>query len=379
MAQSEIALERRERPLVENGRHKAHVLHDRDRSPIADSHTSGLLPAMLKGEQTVVNELSDGKPRGVDPEDPARLSHGAILPCPVPASGCPADTLGPVIDLHVHSTCSDGSESPEAVVELAAAAGCTAVALTDHDGLDGVLRARARADELGIGFVSGCEISCAFSPGTMHVLCYFVEPGDGPLQSELERLRLDRSSRNERLLLRLRELGLPISFEEVEAVAGSSVIGRPHFAAVLVNKGVATSVQDAFDRLLGKGTPGYVSKARIDAQAAIQAATGSSAVAVLAHPFSLGLELSALEGLLEELAAVGLVGVECYYSRYSVEDRTQLAAITKRHGLVATGGSDFHGSFKPDISVGTGTGDLDVPEAALTELVSRIPETGSIA
>jgi predicted metal-dependent phosphoesterase TrpH len=333
---------------------------------------------MLQGEQAVVNELSDWKSRGIDPEDPARLSHGAILPCPVPPTGWPADTLGAVIDLHVHSTCSDGSETPERVVELAAAAGCTAMALTDHDGLDGVTRARARADDLGIGFVAGCEISCAFSPGTMHVLCYFVEPGDGPLQAELERLRLDRSSRNERLLARLAELGLPVSLEEVQATAGSSVIGRPHFAAVLVNNGAATSIQDAFDRLLGKGTPGYVSKTRIDADAAISAARGSSAAAVLAHPLSLGLEMSGLERVLEELATLGLVGVECYYSRYSVEQRAQLATIAKRLGLVATGGSDFHGAFKPDLSVGTGTGDLDVPETALAELVSRRPEAGQL-
>jgi len=333
---------------------------------------------MLKGEQAVVHELRDWKSRGVDPEDPARLSHGAILPCAVPSTGWPADTLGAVIDLHVHSTCSDGSETPERVVELAAAAGCTAMALTDHDGLDGVVQARARADELKIGFIGGCEISCAFSPGTMHVLCYFVEPGEGPLQAELERLRLDRSSRNERLLVRLRELGLPVSFEEVQAAAGSSVIGRPHFASVLVNNGAATSIQDAFDRLIGKGTPGYVSKTRIDAPTAIRVATGSGAVAVLAHPLSLGLEMSGLDRLLGELAAGGLVGVECYYSRYSAEERAGLAAMAKTHRLVATGGSDFHGTFKPDLSVGTGTGDLEVPEAALTDLVSRRPEKGPL-
>ena len=116
-------------------------------------------------------------------------------------------TLGAVIDLHVHSTCSDGSETPERVVELAVAAGCTAVALTDHDGLAGIAQAAARAKSLGIGFVPGCEVSCEFSPGTMHALAYFVEPGEGPLQSELERLRRDRSRRNELLLQRLKDLG----------------------------------------------------------------------------------------------------------------------------------------------------------------------------
>jgi hypothetical protein len=278
-----------------------------------------------------------------------------------------------VIDLHLHSTCSDGSETPERIVELAAAAGCTAISLTDHDGLYGVERARTRSLELGVGYVPGCEVSCAFSPGTMHVLCYFVEPGDGPLQSELERLRSDRSNRNERLVLKLRELGLPITFEQVEAAAGGSVIGRPHFASVLVANGAATSIQDAFDRLLGKGAPGYVSKSRIDAATAIRAAKGSGAVAVLAHPLSLGLETAGLENVIGELAAAGLEGVECYYGRYSPEDRAALAEMAKRHGLVATGGSDFHGTFKPDLAVGTGTGDLEVPAGALEDLAARRP------
>jgi predicted metal-dependent phosphoesterase TrpH len=280
-----------------------------------------------------------------------------------------------VIDLHLHSTCSDGSETPERVVELAAAAGCTSIALTDHDGLAGVAQARTRAESLGLGFVPGCEVSCAFSPGTMHVLAYFVEPGEGPLQAELERLRLDRSNRNARLLQRLRDLGLPVSFDEVEAAAGSSVIGRPHFASVLVANGAAANTQDAFDRLLAKGAPGYVPKARIDAATFIATAKGSGAVAVLAHPLSLGLGASGLDRVLEELSAAGLGGTECDYGRYSPEERARLAETARRHHLVATGGSDFHGSFKPDLSIGTGTGDLDVPDAALAELRARKPST----
>jgi predicted metal-dependent phosphoesterase TrpH len=276
-----------------------------------------------------------------------------------------------VIDLHLHSTCSDGSETPEQVVELSAAAGCTAIALTDHDGLAGVATAGARAEALGVGFVPGCEISCAFSPGTMHALAYFVEPGEGPLQSELERLRQDRSDRNERLLQRLVDLGLPVSFEQVEAAAGSSVIGRPHFASVLVANGAAVSIQDAFDRILAKGAPGYVPKARVDAPTFIAAAKGSGAVAALAHPLSLGVEPAELDQVLAELVAAGLGALECYYGRYSPEERADLAEMARRHDLVATGGSDFHGSFKPDLSIGKGTGDLDVPDVVLGELLAR--------
>ncbi|MGP8182368.1 MAG: PHP domain-containing protein [Acidimicrobiales bacterium] len=278
-----------------------------------------------------------------------------------------------MIDLHLHSTCSDGSETPERVVELAVAVGCTAIALTDHDGLAGAAQAEARAESLGIGFVPGCEVSCAFSPGTMHALAYFVEPGEGPLQSELERLRRDRSNRNELLLQRLKDLGLPVTLDEVEAAAGSSVIGRPHFASVLVANGAAANIQDAFARLLGKGAPGYVPKARIAAAAFIAAAAGSGAVTVLAHPLTLGLDTPGLDQVLGELSAAGLGGMECYYGRYSPEDRAGLAAMAKRHDVVATGGSDFHGTFKPDLLVGTGTGDLDVPDTVLGELFARKP------
>jgi len=282
-------------------------------------------------------------------------------------------TLGAVIDLHLHSTCSDGSETPERVVELAVAAGCTAMALTDHDGLGGIARARERADILGIGFVPGCEVSCAFSPGTMHVLAYFTESGEGPLQSELELLREERTKRNELLLQRLKDLGLPVTSDEVEAAAGSSVIGRPHFASVLVANGAATSIQDAFERLLAKGTPGYVPKARIGVTDFIAVAARSRAVAVLAHPLTLGLDAASLDRVLEELAAAGLAGMECYYGRYSPEQRAGLVEVARRHDVVATGGSDFHGSFKPDLVVGTGTGDLDVPDSALEELLARKP------
>ncbi|MGA3353022.1 MAG: PHP domain-containing protein [Acidimicrobiales bacterium] len=282
-------------------------------------------------------------------------------------------TLGAVIDLHTHSTCSDGSESPEGVVELAVAAGCTAISLTDHDGLAGLAPARARAESLGIGFVPGCEISCAFAPGAMHILSYFAEPGDGPLQAELARLRDDRSERNERLVQRLAELGLPVSFERVQAVAGGSVIGRPHFASVLVADGAATSIQDAFERFLSKGAPAYVPKARIDAASFIATAEASGGVTVLAHPFSLGVDMASLDGVLGELATAGLAGLECYYGRYSPDERGGLVEMARRHDLVATGGSDFHGSFKPDIFIGIGTGDLCVPDAVLAELEARRP------
>lgn len=276
-----------------------------------------------------------------------------------------------MIDLHTHSTCSDGSDPPARIVALAAEAGCEAVALTDHDGLFGIEAAATAARTLGIGFVPGCEVSCAFSPGTLHLLCYFVEPGDGPLQAQLDRLRVDRETRNERLVERLRELGVDIDFADVEAEAGGTTLGRPHFAAALVRKGVVSTMQEAFDELLAKGAPAYIPKAFISAETTLEAARGSGALVSLAHPLSLGLEPNALEATVADMAAAGLTGLECLYGRYSPEERSGLVDLAGRHGLVVTGGSDYHGTFKPDLSLGHGTGDLDVPISALKELESR--------
>ncbi len=277
-----------------------------------------------------------------------------------------------MIDLHCHSACSDGSETPEHVVELAAAAGLSAVALTDHDTLEGLGRAERRAGVLGIELVRGCEVSCLFQPGTMHLLCYFVEGDEGPLQSQLERLRTDRGTRNERLVARLNELDIPITLDRVAAAAGGTTVGRPHFAAVLVEMGVVDNFQSAFDTLLAKGGPAYIPKAFIDAPTTIAAASRSGALVSLAHPHSLGLEPAALESVVGELRDAGLAGIEAFYGRYSPEDRAGLSALAGRFDLVATGGSDFHGSFKPDLQVGLGTGDLAVPDEALIGLRARL-------
>jgi predicted metal-dependent phosphoesterase TrpH len=276
-----------------------------------------------------------------------------------------------VIDLHTHSTVSDGSDTPEEVVALAANAGVSALALTDHDRQDGIAAARKKASEVGIELIAGTEISCNHS-GTTHMLVYFLEPGDGPLQDELLRLQVARDNRNDELIARLADLGLPVTMEELEAEAGGSGAGRPHVAAILVRKGVASSVQDAFDRWLAKGRPAYVEKERLDPLPAIALALQSGALPVLAHPLSLGLSPDELERTIGELADAGLVGLESIYGRYSREERASLAVMAAQAGLAITGGSDHHGTYKPDLSVGTGRGDLHVPDGALEALRNRL-------
>jgi len=283
-----------------------------------------------------------------------------------------------VIDLHTHSTVSDGTEPPERIPELAARAGCSAVALTDHDNLSGLDSARRSAERFGVAFVPGCEVSCkpdglgAPVGASAHVLVYFVEDTDGPLQDELRRLRADRAARNKALVDKLASLGIPLDYDRlVESAGGEAGLGRPHFARALVEAGVATDVDDAFERWLGNGRVAYVPKGRLLLGDVGRLARGSHAVAVLAHPLSLGLELADIGSLGQSLTDWGFGGLEAVYGRYSPEERSELVRIARDTGLVPTGGSDFHGSFKPDLAVGSGTGDLDVPDGVLEELAAR--------
>lgn len=272
-----------------------------------------------------------------------------------------------MIDLHTHSTVSDGSDSPAVVIELAAAAGLSAVALTDHDRLDGLVEAADRGAELDIEVVPGCELSCEH-PGTMHLLVYFITAGGGPLQDELVSLQRARDDRNGLLASRLAALGLPVTLEEMEAEAGGMGVGRPHVAAILMRKGLVTSVQEAFDLYLAKGRPAYVPKDRLSPAGALALARASGGVPVLAHPLSLGLAAAELDRQVGELAVLGLAGIEGVYGRYSPAEREGLIALARRHGLAVTGGSDFHGTYKPDLAVGTGRGDLAVDDALLDRL-----------
>jgi len=280
-----------------------------------------------------------------------------------------------MIDLHTHSDVSDGSDPPERIPELAAEAGCRAVALTDHDSLAGIGRARRRADELGITLVPGCEVSCRpVGTGGLHVLVYFVEDDGSALCAELDRLREDRRERNLALADRLASLGVPVTYAMAVAEAGSEAgVGRPHFASAMVAAGAAESIDDAFDRYLANNRPAYVPKGRLTGPDVARLAREAGGVAVLAHPFSNGLAGAELARMVGELAEAGFSGIEADYGRYSPRQRQQLGNLARRFDLVATGGSDHHGAAKPDLRVGTGRGDLKVQDRVLVELEARRP------
>ena len=266
------------------------------------------------------------------------------------------------VDLHLHSTTSDGTDTPSVVIGHAAAAGLSAVALTDHDTLDGLAEAAAAAKRLDIGLVPGVELSLEWPLGGMHLLVYHLEPGAGPLQDRLASLQLGREQRNLEVAERLTALGWPITIEDIVEESGGGVVGRPHIAAVLVRIGAADSIADAFDRWLARGRPGYVDRVRLSPEEAIGLARRSDAVPVLAHPHTTGVSADDYERTFAELAGMGLAGIEAWYAEYPDELRRHIAALAGGLGLIATGGSDYHGTYKPGLSVGSGHGDLVVPD-----------------
>jgi predicted metal-dependent phosphoesterase TrpH len=272
------------------------------------------------------------------------------------------------VDLHTHSTYSDGSEAPAELVAAAAQARLEALALTDHDNLDGIPEASEAAGRHGIELIPGVELSCEWEPGGFHMIVLFLEPGPGPLQDRLMELQKGRADRNRQMVARLAGLGIEISYEEVLEEAGGTGVGRPHMAATLVRKGVVESMSEAFDFYLAAGRPAYVGRVRLSPEDAISLATASGAVPIVAHPHTLGVFRAELDAELARLSALGLVGLEAYYPEYEPDTRLELVERARQAGLIPSGGSDYHGSYKPGLRIGNGYGDLAVGRQVLEEL-----------
>ncbi|MFC1829865.1 PHP domain-containing protein [Thermodesulfobacteriota bacterium] len=280
------------------------------------------------------------------------------------------------IDLHVHSTASDGSLSPLEILETARDLQLGAVAITDHDTIDGSKEALAAEIPPGLKFLTGVEISATppppFSfPGSMHILGYAIRLDDPALNQALDLLQDSRKNRNPRIVDRLNNLGVDITLDEVlKEIGGNGQLGRPHIARLMVKKGFAESINNAFDRYLATGKPAYVDKFRIDSARAIEIIKGAGGIPVLAHPFLIQTETNIiLEDLVLTLKSMGLMGIEVYYPEHTPEHIEQYTALANRHELLITGGTDFHGSLKPDIQMGTGKGNLHIPYALYEKLI----------
>jgi predicted metal-dependent phosphoesterase TrpH len=277
------------------------------------------------------------------------------------------------VDLHTHSSYSDGTARPAEVVAAAADRRLAALALTDHDTLDGIAEARRAADAAGLLLIPGVELSVGWNARAMHLLAYWIEPGPGPLQDRLGEIQQGRAARNEQIAEALDELGFDITMEEIRAIAGDGVVGRPHFAVALMQRGAVGSIAEAFDRYLAKGRPAYRPRKRLSAAEAVALAGRSGGVTSVAHPHTVADESSAFEAAFSGFANLGITGVECHYVEYPPETRRRMVAIARNAGLAPTGGSDYHGRNKPGIEVGIGRGDLVVPDEVLEELTSARP------
>lgn len=265
-------------------------------------------------------------------------------------------------DLHMHSTHSDGTLAPRELVIEACQKGLAAIAVTDHDTFSGTAEAKAAGAELGLRVLSGVEISVEYGSRTVHMLGYCFDSGVERLRSGLQELLRGRNERNRRIVGKLNDLGVAVTIEEIEREAGGKVVGRPHFANVLMKKGYVQDRQEAFDKYLAKGAAAYEERLRFSPADAVAMIRQAGGVAVLAHPKFIPLrEGDTVEGVVRELAEVGLGGIECYYSLHSREETEQYLELARQYNLVATGGSDFHGSNKPNIQMGSGCGHLRVP------------------
>lgn len=270
------------------------------------------------------------------------------------------------IDLHVHTTASDGTFSPADAVRLARDAELAAIAVTDHDTVSGYAEAARAGAALGVEVVPGIEISTKFHHA-VHILGYYIDPESDKLAPVLDWVVQDRDVRNRQMAALMAADGLPVCYEDMQRRFGE-VIGRPHFARLLVELGYARDVADAFDRYVEKGRKYYVGRHFLSLERSIEIIREAGGVPVLAHPFQYRLDDTGLRELIEYSMAHGLRGMECRYSGYTTEQSGYLERLAEEYGLIKTGGSDFHGANKAHIRLGTGTGGLEVSYEFLEEL-----------
>lgn len=272
-----------------------------------------------------------------------------------------------MIDLHTHSSASDGTDSPGELVRKAASLGISVLALTDHDNIDGLADAAKTAAESGVKFVRGCEISTTSELGGVHILGLWLPEKSPSLDSFLDDMRAARRERNERLLAKLDSLGYPIA-DEFPGDKGS--LGRAHFADALVRKGYAGTFSDAFDNLIGAGGAAYVPHVTPDPEEAVKILAEIGATPVFAHPLLKPWSIASVATLTKRLQQNGLAGVEVWHSSHSPEAVRALTSLAGELGLAVSGGSDYHGLKKPKIRLGVGAGDAPIPAKALDSLLA---------
>lgn len=265
-------------------------------------------------------------------------------------------------DLHLHSTASDGRYSPEELVNTAATLGLEVIAITDHDSVEGVAPALKAAQAFPtLKVIPGVEVSTDVPHGEVHVLGYFIDCTDAELIKKLVELRGSRKIRAQKMIAKLANLGIHIEWERVQEIAGSGSVGRPHIAQAIMEKGYVQSSKEAFVKYIGREGPAYAEREKMTPEEVVELLVRVGGLPVLAHPA----DMENLEDLIPRLQRVGLIGLEVYYSNYNPRSIQQLASIAHKHGLIATGGSDYHGL---DNTTETPIGGVKVPPECIKRL-----------
>lgn len=268
------------------------------------------------------------------------------------------------IDLHIHTTASDGRHSPTEIVCKSAECGLTVIAIADHDTVKGIVPALAAAQAFPKLKVIPClEINTDVPYGEAHILGYFIDYINHELNDALERLRHSRLRRAQGMINKLGSLGIHLEWQRVQEIAGGSPIGRPHIAQAMLEKGYITSIREAFTKYIGRDGPAYVEREKITPVEAVGLILRASGLPVLAHP----LTINDPEKMIVELKAAGLVGIEAYYDNYTADEVGRLVSLAREHALIATGGSDYHGL---DDDAETPIGGVDVPAEAAERLIA---------
>lgn len=272
------------------------------------------------------------------------------------------------VDLHMHSTASDGRLSPEDVVRKSAEGGLSVIALADHDTVDGIVPALMAAKAFpGLRVIPSVEISTDVPRGEVHVLGYFIDYADRELQASLDRMRYSRRGRAQGMIAKLKDMGMHIEWERVQEIAGSGSIGRPHIAQALLEKGYIASPKEAFIKYISRNGPAYVEREKMTVVEAVELILRSNGLPVMAHP----LTVSDFETVVVELKAAGLVGIEAYYNGYTGGEIDRLVSLANKYNLIATGGSDYHGM---EAGAETMIGGVYVPMESAEQLIAMAEE-----
>lgn len=275
------------------------------------------------------------------------------------------------VDLHIHSTWSDGTKSPEQIVQLAKIHKLTAIAITDHDTIDGVHEGCEFGNQYGIEVIPGIELSVVHGDLHMHMLGYYIDTRNKELNEKLHVIQSSRETRNQKIVHKLQELGVSITLEDVKRISELGQTGRPHIGRALVENGIVKNLDGAFEKYLKKGRCAYVSRYVLSAEEAIGTIRRAGGAAILAHPGSIDNSLKKIPSLLEQLIPLGLDGLELFYPVHTKKIFKQLKAMASFYDLVVTGGSDYHGDIRPGTSLAGGQ-NVRVPDEVVTELKRRL-------